>query len=87
MEMRMGKSLVVGLFNEKHDQVRLEGEEDGGGGGGGGGVVTPVVTLKKGKYEIVVSIRESLGMKDNDDDDKMKLIVYSSMSGVEVKEI
>lgn len=85
MEMRMGKSLVVGLFNEKNDQVRLEGEEDGGGGGGG--VVTPVVTLKKGKYEIVVSIRESLGMKDNDDDDKMKLIVYSSMSGVEVKEI
>ena len=82
MEMRMGKSLLVGLFNEKNDQVRLEGEENGGGGGG---VVTPVVTLKKGKYEIVVSIRESLGMKD-DDDDKMKLIVYSSMSGVEVKE-
>jgi len=72
METRaqMGIGLGVGLYNEKNDKVSLEGKEDSSG------VVTPVVMLKKGTYDIVVSMRSLMG------EEHVKVVVYTSMSGV-----
>lgn len=69
--MQMGIGLGVGLYNEKNDKVSLEGNEDGSG------VVTPVVMLKKGTYDIVVSMRGF-----SREEEQVKVVVYTSMSGV-----
>jgi len=67
-----GIGLGVGLYNEKNDKVSVESKEDSSG------VVTPVVMLKKGTYEIVIIV----SMRSFTGEQEVKVVVYTSMSGV-----